>query len=180
MSVTITAYKRCSVRLYLQLFVGGRMSYLRYLCLLTYSGVQLKLCCGFVLFSFVLCILWIVIFRLPLRYSLDCPFSIVPSVFSGLSFFDCPFGILWIVLFRLFLRYSLDCPFSIAPSVFSGLSFFDCSFGILWIVLFRLPLRYSLDCPFLIAPSVFSGLSFSIAPSVFSNVYYIITLVYVI
>jgi hypothetical protein len=31
MSVTISVKKRCSVRLYLQLFVGGRMSYLRFL-----------------------------------------------------------------------------------------------------------------------------------------------------
>jgi hypothetical protein len=46
------------------------MSYLRYLCLFTYSGVQLILSCVFVLF--VLC----------------C----VPNVasFSGLSIFDCP------------------------------------------------------------------------------------------
>jgi hypothetical protein len=62
------------VRLYLQLFVGGCMSYLHYLCLFAYSGVQLLLCCVFVLFS------------------LSC----VPYVssFSGLSFFDCFFGIL--------------------------------------------------------------------------------------
>jgi hypothetical protein len=40
-SVTISAYKRCSVRLYLQLFVEGLMSYLRYLCLLAYSGVNI-------------------------------------------------------------------------------------------------------------------------------------------
>ena len=33
MSVTISAQKRCSVRLHLQLFVGGRISYLRYFCL---------------------------------------------------------------------------------------------------------------------------------------------------
>ena len=51
--------------LYLQLFVGGFMSYLRYLCLFTYSGVQHILCCVFVLFVFVLCalccqLLWIV------------------------------------------------------------------------------------------------------------------------
>jgi hypothetical protein len=31
MPVTISALKRCSIRLYLQLFVGGIMSYLRYL-----------------------------------------------------------------------------------------------------------------------------------------------------
>jgi hypothetical protein len=34
MSVTVSAYKRCSVRLYPQLFVGVRMCYLPYLCLL--------------------------------------------------------------------------------------------------------------------------------------------------
>ena len=64
-----------SVRLYLQLFVGGCMSYLRYFCLFAYSGVQHILCCVFVSFFFILCtlccqILWIVLFWLPLRYSL--------------------------------------------------------------------------------------------------------------
>jgi hypothetical protein len=39
MFITISASKQCSVRLYLQLFVGGLISYLRYLCLFTYSGV---------------------------------------------------------------------------------------------------------------------------------------------
>jgi hypothetical protein len=75
MSVTISALKQCSVRFYRQLFVGGLMSYLRYLCLLTYSGVHHILCCVFVLFFFVLCtlccqFLWIVHFWLPLRFSL--------------------------------------------------------------------------------------------------------------
>jgi hypothetical protein len=46
------------------------MSYLRYLCLFAYSGVQHILCCVFALFSFVLC------------------------SFSGLSVFDGLFGIL--------------------------------------------------------------------------------------
>ena len=55
MSVTISAYKRCSVRPYLQLFVGGFMSYLRYLCLLAHSGVQHILCCVFAVFFIVLC-----------------------------------------------------------------------------------------------------------------------------
>jgi hypothetical protein len=47
------------------------MSYLGYMCLFTYIGVQYILCCVFVL-------------------------SCVPYVagFSGLSIFDCPFGIL--------------------------------------------------------------------------------------
>jgi hypothetical protein len=59
------------VRLYLQLFVGGLMSYLRYLCLFANSGVQHILCCVFALFVLVL-----------------LPF------FSGLSIFDCLFDIL--------------------------------------------------------------------------------------
>jgi hypothetical protein len=42
--------KWCSVRIYLHLFVGGLMSYLRYLCLIAYSGVQHILCCISVLF----------------------------------------------------------------------------------------------------------------------------------
>ena len=55
MSVTISAYKRCSIRLHLQVFVGRLMYYLRYLCLFACSGVQQILCCVFVLFFFVLC-----------------------------------------------------------------------------------------------------------------------------
>jgi hypothetical protein len=51
------------------------MSYLRYLWLFTYSGVQHILCCVIALFFFVLCalccqFLWIVHFRLSLQYSL--------------------------------------------------------------------------------------------------------------
>jgi hypothetical protein len=67
MSVTISAYILFSVRLYLQLFVGVRMSYLCYLCLFSYNGVQHILCFVFALFFFVLCtlycqFLWIVLF----------------------------------------------------------------------------------------------------------------------
>jgi hypothetical protein len=39
---------RCLVRLYLQLFVGGCMSYLRYLCLFACGGVQHISCCVFI------------------------------------------------------------------------------------------------------------------------------------
>ena len=54
MFATISGNKRCSARPYLQLFVGGRMFYLRYLCLFAHSGVQYILCCvGFVLFVLV-------------------------------------------------------------------------------------------------------------------------------
>ena len=74
-----TMYKtlRCLVHLYLQFFVRGRMSYLRYLCLFPYSGVQCILCCVFVLCFFF-------------------SSSYVPYVacLSRLSFFDFPFSIL--------------------------------------------------------------------------------------
>ena len=47
------------------------MSYLRYLCLLVYNGVQHIMCC----------VLALVFFRLVypmLPVSLDCPYSIIP------------------------------------------------------------------------------------------------------
>ena len=133
------------------------------------------LCCVLLCLSSscVLCILcrqflWSVHSWLPLRYFLDCPFLISPSVFSGLSILDCPFSfsglsildcpfdIFWTVHSWLPLQnslecpilidpsVSLDCPFLIAPSVFSGLSILDCPFSILWIVHSWLPLRYFL------------------------------------
>ena len=55
-SVAISAWKRCLVHLYLQLFVGGPMSYLRYVCFLAYSSVQRILCCACV-FLVILCAL---------------------------------------------------------------------------------------------------------------------------
>ena len=59
-------------RLYIQLFVGGLISYLSYLCLLAYSGGQHILCCVFFSSSCVhyVAFLWIVHFWLPLQYSL--------------------------------------------------------------------------------------------------------------
>jgi len=65
--------KRCSVHPYLQLFVEGFISNL---CLLTHNGVQLLY---FVLVLFVF-VFYLVYHMLPV--SLDCPFLIVPSVFS--------------------------------------------------------------------------------------------------
>jgi hypothetical protein len=70
--VTISAYKRCSVRRYHQLFVGVFMSLLRYMCLLAHRGVQYILC--FVFLSFV---------YLMLPFSLDCPLLTASSVFSN-------------------------------------------------------------------------------------------------
>ena len=70
-------YLGCSVRLYLQLFVGGFMPYLRYLCLSPHSGVQHTLCS-------VLCFVCL------------CLVSCVPNIasFSGLYILYCPFGFL--------------------------------------------------------------------------------------
>ena len=89
MSIMTSAYKWCSVRLSLHLFVRWLMSYLRYLCFLVHSGVQHILGCVFILFFLVLCtlccqFLWIVFLRLVypmLPVSLDCPFLIAGSVF---------------------------------------------------------------------------------------------------
>ena len=136
MYVTISTYNRCSVRLYLRLLLGGRLSYLRYLCLFAHCCVQRILCSVFVVF-----------------FS-----SCVPYVarVSGLSFFVlctlcCP--CLGIVFFRLvypMLPVSRDCLFSYCvPYVarVSGLFFYVlctlcCPF--LGIVHFWLPLTYSL------------------------------------
>ena len=52
------------------------MSYLHYLCLFAYNGVQHILCCFLVLFVFVLCTLMFPV-------SLDSLFLIDPSVFSN-------------------------------------------------------------------------------------------------
>ena len=71
-SVTISAYKRCSVRIYLQFFVGGRMSYLRFFMFIcVYCCLTHFVLCYFVLFFFVLCtlcgqFLWIALFDWPL------------------------------------------------------------------------------------------------------------------
>jgi hypothetical protein len=126
MSVTISAYKRCSVRLYLQLFVRGCMSYLCYLCLLAHSGVLHILCCGFFL-VFVLCnlccqFLWIVHYWLPLRYSLmfvyiewinECSPYLVTNVKKGIPslwpksniYFTGVYRCCLISIYNIFIKY---------------------------------------------------------------------------
>jgi hypothetical protein len=68
--------KRCSVRLYLQLFVAKLKSYLRYLCLFGYSGVHHILFCVF-------CFACLRLVCSILSVSLDCPFLIAPSIYSN-------------------------------------------------------------------------------------------------
>ena len=137
------------------------MSYLRYLRLLVYSGVQHILCCVFVVLC-TLCFqfLWIV-------YFFYCP-SVFSNVYLSciLCTLCCQF--LWIVIFLLPLRYSLTfiCPVSCVPYVssFSGLSIFfivPSVFSNVYLSCFLC----TLCCQFLWIVYLF------IAPSVFSNVY---------
>jgi hypothetical protein len=69
------------------------MSYLRYMCWLSHSGVQHILCCVFVLFVFVLCalccrLLQIVHFLLPLRYSLMFISDVSSSLMTCFPFYS--------------------------------------------------------------------------------------------
>ena len=84
MSVTISALK--GVRFVFtsrQLFVGWLMFYLRYLWWFAYSDVQHILCRVFIMFVFVLCLVY------PMLWvSLDCQFLISPSVFSSVYLFN--------------------------------------------------------------------------------------------
>jgi hypothetical protein len=78
MSVKVSLWNRCSVRLYFQLFVGKLMSYLRCLCLLR-IGVS-NTYCIVLLFFLVFCticgqFLWIVHFLWPFRCSLKRLFN---------------------------------------------------------------------------------------------------------
>jgi hypothetical protein len=76
MSVTISAWKRCSVRLYLQLLVGGTHLLFTLFVFFVYSGVQhVLLCCVFLPLVYTM-----------LPVSLDCPILIVRSVFSNVFF----------------------------------------------------------------------------------------------
>ena len=95
MSIKISTLKLCPFRPYLQLFVGGYMLYVRYLCLFVYSGVQHILRC--VLFFLSSSCVWrcpthimlcfcFVFLRLVypmLPVSRDYLFLIAPSVFSN-------------------------------------------------------------------------------------------------
>jgi hypothetical protein len=83
------------------------MSYLRYLCLFAYSGVQHILCCVFILFFFILwtlsCqFLWIVQFRLPLRYSLAFIFHYTALTGkNNLFMIPCLPCLLWVYSYQI-------------------------------------------------------------------------------
>jgi hypothetical protein len=88
MYVTVSTWTRCSVRLCLQLFVGGIMSCLRCLCLLACGGVRLALCCVYALFFFVLC-------------TLCCQFI-------WIAHFWFSFGVLWRLFFFILVTYTVN------------------------------------------------------------------------
>jgi hypothetical protein len=78
-----------------QLFIGGLVSYLRYLCLFAHSGVQRILCC--------------VVSHNTTQYALDtttcvCGFFLLCFLIVFVLYLVCPV-----------LPVPLDCPFFIAP-----------------------------------------------------------------
>ena len=106
--------------------------------------------------------LWIVLFWLPLRYSLTFICLVHPMLPVSL---DCPFLIASSVFFNVYLSVSLDCPFLTASSVFSNVYLsvsLDCPFFIASSVFSNVYLSVSLDCPLLIASSVFSNVYFNL------------------
>jgi hypothetical protein len=99
-----------------------------------------------------------------------------PAVFSGLSFFMCPYSFLWIFRPCMPLRFSLDCsplcvptkdnPEKTAGTHKRGKSRENRRGTQGWTIQ-RKPWRsllFSLDCPFLCALTVFSGLSTFVCP----------------
>jgi hypothetical protein len=119
MSFTISTLKRCSVRLYPQLFVVWLMSYLCFLWLFVNGGVQ--------------CVLNIWITRGCLIRGRNClhfagievhsrllegSVLLIFSDFCVVFFFFCLSSSR--VLSIQILSVSLDCPFLISPSVFSN------------------------------------------------------------
>jgi hypothetical protein len=124
-----------------QLFLGGLMSYLRYLCLFAYSGVQHILCYVF---------LRLVCPMLPV--SLDCfCYVFLRLVYPMLPVsLDC-FCYVFLRLVYPMLPVSLDC------------------FCYVFLRLVYPMFPVSLDCPFLFATSVFSKVYFHINDSIDTN-----------
>ena len=75
------------VRLYLRWFVGGLMSYLRYLCYLR------------IMVSNIYCVVFL------LCLSSSSVLCTLFASFSGLSMFECPLGIIWRLLIMVFSHY---------------------------------------------------------------------------
>ena len=151
MSLTILRQAQYPVRLYLQLFVGGLVTYLRYLCLFAYNGVQHIL---------TMWVIWrISCWRqglLAIRGRLGSPpvFGVV-RVAHHFSFLCCVFCF---VSLRHVSCFSQCCQF--LPIVHSWLPHrfsltFICFVGLRPVSCFSV-LPVSPNCSFLIDPTVFS------------------------
>jgi hypothetical protein len=143
-----------------QLFLGGLMSYLRYLCLFAYSGVQHILCYVF---------LRLVCPMLPV--SLDCfCYVFLRLVYPMLPVsLDC-FCYVFLRLVYPMLPVSLDCfCYVFLRLVYPMLPVsLDC-FCYVFLRLVYPMFPVSLDCPFLFATSVFSKVYFHINDSIDTN-----------
>ena len=112
----ISALKRCSVRLYLHLFVGRLMSYLCYLCLFPHSDVGHILCCVFLRLMYPM-----------LPHYLDFPFFDCPSVFSNVYCFTPVMFQLWknilmsalSIILIIYSTYITSNKGSLSPFIFS-------------------------------------------------------------
>ena len=114
-----TAYKQCSVRLYLQLFVGGL-----HVLVTSFVFVYVKCCPTHSVLCFCFVFLRLVYLMLPV--SLCFSSSCVPYLASFSVFFfvlctlSCQFLCVFLRVVYLMLPVSLDCTFLIVPYVFSS------------------------------------------------------------
>ena len=102
------------------LFVGGLMSYLHYLCLLVYSGVQHVLCCVFLLPLSSSCVLCMMASNTYCIVFLGLFVFVLCLVYDGIQ--HVLYCVSWFICFRL-----MSCVPNIAS--FSGLPILDCPFG---------------------------------------------------
>ena len=96
------------------------MSYLHYLCLLAYSGVQHILCCVFLLPLSLSCVLCMMASNTYCIVFLGLFVFVLCLVYDGIQ--HLLYCVSWFICFRL-----MSCVPNIAS--FSGLSILDCPFG---------------------------------------------------
>jgi hypothetical protein len=125
--------------------------------------------------------LWIVLYCVPLLFSLDCPPFCAPKIFSGLSSLVCPYRFLWVVCpcvnvrvdkkgqprenrretqGRIIQRKPKGHTRMNNPEKTLGAQNCGRPYRFLWVVCPFVPVRFSLGCPFLCSRTVFSGMSF--------------------
>ena len=133
----VPEYYRTWVRLYLQLFVGGIMSYLHYLFLFMYGVVQRILCFVFVLFVIVLCTLdyqfrCLFYFVLPILYSIVCTYLDFSIYYLCFQFKSCS------------IVHISFCGFRLIVTLLTVLQFETCVFSTVIFILMLLLLLLNL------------------------------------